>query len=155
MFKLGFAGDSGCFLGYVDIDEEQRTLYIRTLAPVKVPSSKRQEVAELLMRANPRLVLGNFDLNMDSGVIAYKTSAMLGDSSLHDDIIGHLLYANWYAMDRYFPAMNMVLFGNISPKKAIGKVKEGRRPPPDSSDDTDSGDFFDGRLGDILGGSMN
>ncbi len=96
-------GDSGCFLGYVDIDEEQRTLYIRTLAPVKVPTSKRQEVAELLMRVNQRFLLGNFDLNMDSGVIAYKTSVMLGDSSLHDDIIEHLLYANWRAVDRYFP----------------------------------------------------
>ena len=122
---------------------------------MKVPSSKRQEVAELLMRVNQCLLLGNFDLNMDRGVIAYKTSVMLGDSSLHDDIIEHLLLANWCAMDRYFPAMNMVLFGNISPKKAIEKVKGRLGPPPDSSDDADPGDSFHGRLGDILGRSLN
>jgi hypothetical protein len=155
IFKLGFVGDSGCFLGYVNIDEEQRALYIRTLAPVRVPTSKRQKLAELLMRFNQRLLLGGFDLNMNSGLIAYKTSIILGEGNLHDDIIEHLLFANWWAIDKYFPAINMVIFGNISPKPAIEKVKGRRGPAPDSSDDTDPGEFFRGRLGNILGGSLN
>ncbi len=153
-FKIGFAGDSGCFLGYVDIDEEQRALYIMTLAPARIPSNKRQELAEFLMRINCCLLLGNFDLDMDTGLIAYKTSIMLGDSDLHDDIIEHLLYANWYAMDRFFPTINMVVFENISPKRAFEKVEQQYQQQPDNQD-IHSDEFLGGRLGDILGGSLN
>ena len=155
IFKLGFAGDSGSFLGYVDIDEEQRTLYIRTLAPVRVPTSKRQEVAELLMRFNQRLLLGGFDLNMDSGLIAYKTSIVLGDSDLHNDILEHLLFANWWAMDRYFPAFSLVIFGDVQPKKAVEMIRKSRGSVSDNDDDNETPKTPSPWLRDILGGSMN
>lgn len=57
-------------------------------------------------------------------------------------------------MDRFFPAINAVLFGNISPKHAIDGMRR-RQPQPDNPDDRNPHESFRRRLGDILRGSMN
>jgi hypothetical protein len=152
VLKLGFIGDNGCFLGYVDADEERRAVQVRTIAPVRVERSKMPDVAELLMRVNCRLLLGNLELNMDSGTIVSRTGIVLGESDLHHEVMEHLLYANWLNMDRFFPAVNAVLFGNISPRKALDRVLQQRPDPPDDAGRDESPG---GRLRDILGGSSN
>jgi len=155
IFKIGFAGNNGCFLGYVAVDDKRRTVHIQTISPVKAPRDKRLKAAELIARINHRLLIGNFELDMDSGLIAYRTSIILGNGDLHDDMIEYLLFLNWMAIDRFFPAINLVFFADISPKRAIEMVKKECSLPPDSPDDTNHDGFFHGRLGDILGGSLN
>jgi hypothetical protein len=85
---------------------------------------------------------------MDSGVIAYKTSGCKRRQNTENRIQntkGRIKNRPWsyllspfsclltsefclltpmWAIDKYFPAINMVLFGNIWPKKAIGKVRK-------------------------------
>ena len=155
IFATGFAGRNGCFLSYVAIDEEERTILIETTAPVKAPRNIRLRAAELIARINRPLLIGNFDLNMDTGLISYKTSIILGNSNPHNDLVEHLLFANWSAMDKYFPAITMVVFANASPKRAVESVRKPRPLPLVSPDDTESDEFFHGRLGGIWGGSLN
>jgi len=155
MFEIGFAGQNGCFLSYVAVDEEERTILVETVAPVEVLRSKRLRAAELIARINRPLLIGNFDLNMDTGLISYKTSIILGNSNPHNDLVEHLLFANWSAMDKYFPAVNMVIFADVSPKRAVEAVRKPRPLPLVSPDDTESDEFFHGRLGGIWGGSLN
>lgn len=152
VIQYGFVGENGCFLGYVDVDEEDRIVQVRTLAPVKVSPSKMADIAELLARVNHSLLLATLELNMDSGAIASRTSIILGDGDLHHDVMGHLLFANWQAMDEYFPAVNAVLFGNMSPKQALD---DARRRGTDGPDKAKAGESLGGRLRDILGGSAN
>jgi len=151
VFKLGFVGENGCFLGYVDADEDERTIQIRTLAPVVVSRGKRSQAAELLTRINQRLVLGTLELDMDNGDIACRTSIILGESDLPHDIMEHLLYANWCVMDRFFPAVNAVLFGNMSPKQALDRSRRRQSQP----DEVTAEERLRKRLGDIRGNSMN
>jgi excisionase family DNA binding protein len=110
-------------------------------------------MSELLIKVNIDLLLGSFDLHINSSIAVYRTSIILGNSDLEDDITEHLLYVNWCAMDTYFPAINMVLFGNMSPKQAIEKVRKRRSSQPDSPDEADTD--VSNRLGDILGGLIN
>lgn len=152
VFKLGFAGDNGCFRGHVEVDEADRTVQVRTVAPVRVQKSKRRLVAELLTRINYQLLLGTFEMNMDSGTIICRTSIVLGKSDLHSDVMAHLLYANWHAMDEFFPAMSAVLFGGISPRQSLDRV--GQQQSEDR-DDTRPGEPLGGRLRNILGDSNN
>jgi len=88
---------------------------IRGQPQVKAPKDKRLAIAELFAGINQNLVFGHFELDMHHGLIDYKTSVILGESELHDDILD----ANWWAMDTFFPAINMVLCGNITPKHAV------------------------------------
>ena len=155
VLKVGFAGEHGCFLGYSDTDEEKRTVHIQTILPVKAPRDKRLRVAELIARINQYLLIGNFELNMDSGLIGYKTSIMLGNGELLDDTIEHLLFGNWSATDRYFPACNLVIFGDVQLKKAVEMIRKSRGSVSDNDDDNRTPKIPSQWLRDILGGSMN
>jgi hypothetical protein len=152
VLQCGFAGENGCFLGYVKVDEEHRIIQIRTLSPVRVPQNKISDVAELLARINRRLLLATLELDVDDGVVASRTSIILGESDLHHDVMGHLLFANWQAMDEYFPAVNAVIFGNLSTRQAIEGV---RRQRPDDPDKATRDEPLGGRLRDIVHGSAN
>ena len=152
--KSGLIGENGCCQGYVAADEDKRTVQIQTLAPLTVSRGKRLEVAGLLTRINQHVMLGTLKLNMGGGAAACRKSVTLGESGLHHNIMGHLLYANWDAMDGFFPTINAILFGDMSPKRAIDGMRR-RQPQPDDPDDRNPHESFRRRLGDIMRGSMN
>lgn len=151
VLKLGFLGKNGCFRGYVDVDEDKRIVQVRTLAPVVVSRSRRSRVAELVTRINERLVLGTVELSMDSSSVACRTSIILGESNPHHDVLEHLLYVNWCAMDTFFPAINAVLFGNMVPKDAL----DATRRRPSQPDEETPAERLRRRLGEIQPDSMN
>lgn len=151
VFRSGFHSESGSFLSSIDASGAERTIRVCTTAPLRVPRSQRARVAELVARINEHLLFGHFGLGMDLGVVVCETSIMLGDSDLHPDIMRHLLFANWWAMDLYFPAVRMVVLRKMTPQQAIDVVE--RRP--EIPDEGDAREPLGGRLSDILRGSMN
>ncbi len=153
VFNINYAGSSGCFFGCVAVDEEIRAVYVRTFSRMTVPDNKTSQVVELLMRINCNLVIGSFEFCADTGEIACRTSIILGESNLHNDIMEHLLRANWWAMDKYYPAINAVVFGDVSPEQAIDKIE--KQLQADDQDHARPEGPFGGRLGDALRGSMN
>lgn len=150
--EFGFVGENGCFRGYVEVDEDRRSVHVQTVAPVRVQPSKWVAAAELVARINYRLLFGNLELNMDTGAIACRTSTILGEGDLHPDVMKHLLYGNWATIDRHLPVISAVLFGDISPKEVLSRARQER---PDSPDEAEQGKFPGGRLSDILRGSTN
>lgn len=153
VLTFGFTSDNGSFFGYVAANEEGRVVRVYIMAPMKAAKAKRHAIAELFTRINQRVALGGFELDMDDGSMDYKTSAILGESELHDEIMEHLLRANWWAMNTFFPAINMVLFGNITPQHAVDTVVQLRQL--DMADEADPKTRLGGQPGDIPRGSMN
>ena len=107
------------FLRHITLDENHRYLQIKTFLPIKVPKNKRQKVAELIMRVNVNQLIGNFDWDMGTDEICYKTSTVVGRGSLHHDIVNHLFLSNWLAADKYLPAFFDVIFKNFAPTTAL------------------------------------
>jgi hypothetical protein len=99
-------------------------------------------------------VLGNFEIDMDDGLITYKTSIILGKSGLHEDVIKHLLYANWMASDKYCPAISAVAFGNVSPKRAA-EMMDPHHPDSFDIEEDNSTKRVNGWLVDFFGQSLN
>lgn len=162
ILRTGFSGRSGAFMTYIHAEEPQRFLEVRTICPVKAPENKRQRIAEFLTRANSAVRLGSFDLDMDDGEITYKTSIMAGENDLDETIVKHLLFANWVTTDLHFPAITAVIFGSISPKKAIESLQKAQDPSGDGADrhkaapKTGSAKLrFGGRLGRLMDGTNN
>ncbi len=154
LFKISLIGKNGFFHGYVEADEERRSIVVVTLAPVRCSRSKRREVAELIARIHYRLLLGSFNLSMNNGTISFKTSIVLGRSDLQDEVMRHLLTANWSTMDTYLPVISAVLFAGLSPREAIS-MKRRRKPRPDTPHQGKPDQSFQQRFRDILGGSEN
>ena len=80
---------------------------------------------------------------------------MLGKSSLHQDLIKNLLFANWIASEECSSAVGMVAFGNVSPKKAIEMIERSYQSGSIDTEENNSTKRFNGRIGDILGESLN
>ena len=154
VFSVGFIGEYGHFEASITIDEDKGTVRVWTLAPLVVPRGKRLQAAELLTRINQCLAIGILELDMDDGAVACRTSIILDESDLHHDIMKHLLHANWYAIDTFFPAINAVVFGNMLPKQAFDRARR-QLAQLDDSDEEEHGRPRGEWLRDILGGSMN
>jgi hypothetical protein len=79
----------------------------------------RPLVLETLMRANHKLVLGNFNLDHSDGEIVYHLAAPIGEAGLEDEVVGKLFGTAMATTDRYFTALMRVMYGGHTPEDAI------------------------------------
>ena len=151
-FIMGSMCKTSVFLALVFIDEENRKLQVETIIPLRVPKNKRNKIMELMVRINNNLLLGNFELDIDTGLISYKTSITLGQCDLHPDLVRPLFFANWAAADKYLPAIAAVIFKDVDPLRAISIANS----QADNSDEKTAGMEkynrpFGWSFGDLLG----
>jgi hypothetical protein len=88
--------------------------------PVQARDEKmRPFVVETLMRANHKLVLGNFNLDFSDGEIVYHIATPIGEAGLEDEVVGKLFGTAMATADRYFTAIMRVFFGGHTPEDAV------------------------------------
>lgn len=91
-------------------DDTQRIL-VHSVFPSLVPDERRAEMMEFVTRANFGLAIGNFELDLSSGELRYKTSLDANHTTLDDDVVKPLFVANISTMNRYLPGLYAVLVG--------------------------------------------
>jgi hypothetical protein len=153
MLKLGFSGRSGFFLCYICVNEKERMILVRTLAPLKAPQEKKLATAELFAWVNPNIVVACLQIDLFTGLMASETSLVLGQSDCDLDTFTRLLNLSWVTMDQWFHAVRAVITGGLSPKQAMDETE--RRRQSGGPDGTRRHEPSDGRLADMLWGSMN
>ena len=99
-------------------DDEVFQIYV-TLPLGNSDANLRPLVAEFVARANHRLVIGHFDLDMDDGRLRYHVGHAIGESVLDDETVGRLIGTALNTTDRYYPALMRVLFGGHTPADAV------------------------------------
>ena len=92
--------------------EEERQLLFYSLCPFDVPEDKRDDVAELLTRANHDLAIGNFDLDYDEGTVRFRTSIDVEDDRISISLVRNLVMANVTMMDLYLPEIREIIDGD-------------------------------------------
>ena len=105
------AGDSGSWTVYFELREEDEQLLVYSVVPDQVPPDRRTEAALFVTRVNSGLPIGNFELDLDTGEVRYKTSVDVEDTSLDEPLVDHLLLANIVTVDRYLIALASVTSG--------------------------------------------
>lgn len=138
VYRLGFGGKNACFDSVIAIDEDEGEIIMETLLPVKVSPEKRPSAAEIVARLNSKFRNGFLDFSVSSGYLNYKTNLLLGESELQKTMVEHLIFSNWISADGSFPIINAVLFGNISPQKAVDKLKRRKDTEQNLSKEKDS-----------------
>ena len=79
----------------------------------------RPLVAEAVARANYRLLVGHFDLDMDNGRLRYRVGHVIGSAALSNETIMALIGMALEMADRYFPALMTVMFAGHTPSDAV------------------------------------
>jgi len=124
LLSMAFSGNSGNFECYAIADEESQIFQFISKAPVKVPKDKRLVIAELLTRANYGLPLGNLEMDFEDGEVRYQTGIAVEGDRLTPALIKRLVHSNMYLIDLFFPAILKVIYGGVSPEKAVKEIEE-------------------------------
>ena len=110
----GENGEWGCFA------EARRPpgqfLFYSVLTPV-VPEEDLLRMAELLTWVNELLLVGNFELDLSSGQVRFKTSIALGDEPLTAGLVRASAYLNVTTMDRCLPLLLTLIETNETPEQ--------------------------------------
>jgi hypothetical protein len=104
------------------VDEEHLRLIFHALLGMNIPGEYRQAVSEYLMRVNLELPVGNFEMNMDSGEVRFKTSVETPNGELSVAMVRGMAYTSLHTMDHFFPGVLAVVHGGLSPESALKRV---------------------------------
>ncbi|MEQ9625982.1 YbjN domain-containing protein [Coleofasciculus chthonoplastes] len=124
VLKMAVSGDSGDFDCYAIANEESQIFEFISKAPVKVPEDKRLLIAEFLTRANCGLRIGKFEMDFEDGEIRYQTGIDVEGDRLTPTLIDNLVHVNIFMIDAYLPAIFKVIYGGLSPEKALKEIEE-------------------------------
>lgn len=113
------AGEHGTLSCMLVIDEKMQCLSIYTHMGVVVPSIKRLRMADFIARANYALLLGCFELDVDSGELHFRLSLPLAESELSRQQLRDLISTDIYMVDCYYPGIMMLIYQNATAAESI------------------------------------
>lgn len=90
--------------------------------PLSADENSRLAVAEYLTRANFNMRNGNFELNMEDGMIRFKTYHHAGDGPLDAKAARLSVLMPFIMIDRFGDGLIDVLFGLKSPREAFEAI---------------------------------
>jgi hypothetical protein len=93
---------------HVQVHGEAHIASVVSRSTIPVPKTHRMHVAELIMRTNKELNIGNFELDWDSGLVMFRVTNIF--PALHHDerIIATLVHASIAEMDRLTPFLGEI-----------------------------------------------
>jgi hypothetical protein len=121
--ELVIGGDNGqwpCFAQ--EIGGDRFVFY--SYWPEEVPSGKRATMSELLTRANLGLWTGAFEIDLDHGMVRFRTSGSVVAGDLGPEVIAPVFYANVQIMDAYVPGIQEVLTTGRQPAEIIADIEK-------------------------------
>lgn len=96
-----------------------RALHFTCVYDLKIPSERQRDLHALIILANERLSLGHFDLWREEEMMAFRHALLLGnDGAVQQDQIELLFDIALTESDRFFPAVQYVLWGGKSAEEA-------------------------------------
>lgn len=120
---MEYSAPNGTFRCFAIANEEGERFTFYSFCPIKVPEQKRGFVADYVTRANYGLPIGNLEMDFDDGEIRTKTTVMVGGTEIDYFLIKHVVYMNLVIMNKYFPGISAIVYGNVSPVEAIRQVE--------------------------------
>lgn len=131
-YSMTVKGDNGQWICVAQAEEEGRIFLFYSVSPLDVPPAKRQAIAEFITHANFNMLVGNFELNLDTGDLRYKTSLslkeipdqVLKEHDLLTTLIKQLVHINVFMMDQYLPGILAVCNDDVAPKEAIARIED-------------------------------
>lgn len=123
---FGISANNGNIDCVADVREDRNQFVFLSYCTVIAFKNKVDVINEFLARVNYGLLIGDFELNYDSGKIRFKTSMFFDEENTPtQNVIEKTIITNLYMMDLYLPGIMSVLYGAVSPKIAISQIEGG------------------------------
>jgi len=131
ILRLAFQGKNGQWNCFALANEDQHRFVFYSICPLEIPFTTRITIAEFLTRSNYGMEIGNFEFDLDSGEIRFKTSLDVTEDRITPALIKQLVYTNVLTIDQYLPGIQAVLDG-VTPADAIRVIEQ---PGPTGGED--------------------
>jgi hypothetical protein len=115
-----------------------RALMVMTRFPLRVPVERRQEAAEMIVRANFGLAMGAFEMDMDDGEVRFKVVHLTKDGVPSLEIVEEIVDVGLMVFRTYARAFLEVALTARSAAEAISAA-EAKVQADDEDDDEDEG----------------
>jgi len=127
-YAMNFSGQYGSWRVIVDVNtsENLERILVYSIYPISVPELKRQEMSELITRANYGMTISGFEMDFEDGSVRMKTASEIDRDVFSEAVFGEMFSSNLGLAERYLPAIYGVAFGNLSPGVAIQMAE---KPP--------------------------
>lgn len=119
----GFQGKNFTYQMLARARDGHRQAIFLTIVPVKVQSEQRLAVAEFLCRANYGLILGNFEMDCETGEVRYKTSVDVEGGELTSGMVKTMMHVNLSTADKYARGLISVLYRGLTAEQAIAELE--------------------------------
>ena len=124
---LDFKGPHGAWKVYAFIQEDIRYFSMNSNMPFFVPAGRRFALAELAARINHELPLSYVDLDVDSGLLNVRFDLDLSGTEPSNEMLASYILGNLDAVNRYFPALLGIAFGERSAGELFHEVSHAPR----------------------------
>jgi hypothetical protein len=100
--------------------EDVESLHVACSFDQKIPGPRREEIGRLLGLVNEQLYFGHFDVWREDGSILFRNSLILaGGAEANEAQCESLIRIAIEACERYFPALQFVMWAGKSAEEAI------------------------------------
>ena len=123
ILRLAFQGKHGRWRCFLEAKEPLSQVVFFSVKDPPVPEPRRAAVAELFMRINCRLNVGNFELNFNDGVARCRSGIDVEGAADVTPLVRNLAMLNVATFDKYLPALEAVISGE-QPLKALAGVPD-------------------------------
>ena len=108
-FAFGFEGHNGKIICSLTVKDNEQIMFYSTYTKNIAPEHL-DEVIHFITKENYKLIIGNFEIDLNDGELNYKTSVdMYGRDYMSDEEISNLINPNLSTMDR-----NLKIFDKIT-----------------------------------------
>ena len=117
-----FTGENGTYTLVVRWDEKAERLLIRVPSIATVPPEKYVATAVLINLINWKLGIGNFQLDIADGELAFRGYLLVGDGKLGQKQVKSHCLASTVAVDFFMPAFHRLFWSDASPEEALASL---------------------------------
>ena len=99
--------------------EEEECFMTSCILDARVLDDQRQDTQQLISNFNPKMWMGHFELPQEEEYVSYRyTLPLRGSMGLAPEQLEDLLESTISECDRFYPALQFILWGGKSPEEA-------------------------------------
>ena len=88
--------------------------------PFRIRDEKmRLSVSELVTRANYKMLLGKFEMDLSDGEIRFHVAHLIEGGLFTEETVERIYISSLFTMDRYFPAFMQHIHAGYTPEDAV------------------------------------
>lgn len=95
-------------------ENDRQLLVFHCICPFKASEEKRAPLNEILARLNADVAIGNFELDMDSGEVRFKTSIALNGSELTPALAEPIVMGCVFTMNAFLQSIGTIVFSDVT-----------------------------------------